>query len=440
MGAGKTRIALEIYRRLRRDLGKEPVIIICRVNAQPTWIRQIQEWIGDIVSPEQVMVAQGKTPTERADIWQGRHWYKFIITTPKGFVEDGKKGWIPKDMDLFLDEPHRYMKNRKNVTCEHLFKWTNHSDILLPISGTFIKRTPADFWPILHLTNRKFFRSYWAFAKTWCHVIDSGMGMEIVAPRNTENFKEEILAKHCIWITDKEVAEYLPKGKRIKIPVQPDEEQQSLMQQVINDMQLEMADGRLLLTPSALTQFIRLRQLLCCPKILNPNWGYGACLEEIVERLAETDILRPVIFTPFTAAIPYIVERLCKPGTLEDYGIVWTLQGGMKADELTKTLDEFNSSTNDIMICSISFAESFEFPRSSEAYFCAFDWSWVNNEQAEARLARLISEERNPMFFYPVHYGFIDERVWDVLNQDMYNVKQVSPQDLSEMFASLRKK
>lgn len=189
-----------------------------------------------------------------------------------------------------------------------------------------------------------------------------------------------------------------------------------------------------MLTPSSMVKIMRIRQLLVCPKIINTEYGYGAMVEETVDRVIDSDASRPVIFTPFTEAIPFIWEALC--GTKEfdnNTRHVHVLQGGLETDEVHKRVTAFNQSTDDVMICSVLYAESFEFPRSKVAFFCGFDWSWDNNEQAEDRIRRLSSESDKSTYFYMFHPGYIDEYVLTVVLDDHRNVRMVTPKDALEV-------
>jgi hypothetical protein len=424
MGSGKTRIVCDAI----KDDTEELFVILCRVNATPTWTREIRRWLGEDIP---VWVADG-TAQARANIWRCRSELRarFIITTYEAFVRDTKMLVIPKDLNVICDEPHRYIRNKKNVTFKTLRSHTLHSKWVVMVSGTPARSGPQDMWTYLNISDRKHFPSFWSFVSKWTYLIESPFGMEIGGPRNKENFKEEVLARYTMWITDAEVAPYLPKKHRIPVPLVPSDEQIDLLEQIEDKMRLEIPDNRLILTPSTLTQLTRYRQILCCPKIINPEWGYGTCLEEIVQRIDDVGEPRCVIYTPFTAAIPYIKELLwSKLGQP-----IFTFQGGMDRHDLEAGLKAFNECDQGNAVVSVSYAESFEFPRSKYGFFCGFDWSWVNNEQAEDRMRRLISEHQLLTYFYFYHEGYADEQVRAVCNDDTSNIKQMSPASLQEMF------
>lgn len=431
MGSGKTLMALSIWDQLGLADQREPVVILARVNAQLTWIKHIQDHF-----PEHAIIAQARgTPKQREYIWRNRHLSRFIICTYEGFRQDVKLGFVPKGLNYILDEPHRYLRDHRKVTFKAVFEKTWDSEVIIPVSGTFIRRGPLDLYSMLLLCNRKDnkFTSFWRYVNTWHIVIDGPFGKEIAGPRNVNNYKEEILAKYTGWVTNEEASKYMPKGSRIRVPVEISKEQESLIDQIMNRTHIT-TDAGLILLPNAMTRILRYRQALVCPRIFGGSYGYGAALEEIGDRLEETDQERPVIFTPFTESIPYIEEYLHGRG----FAYTYAFQGGLDVEDLGNRVRAFQADPKGVGIVSVSYAESFEFPRSSEGFFLGYSWSWIDNEQAEGRMTRLISENRNPRFFYCIHYGHLDERMFEVLNRDAANAAKVTPENLMEMYVKLR--
>ena len=431
MGSGKTRVALEAWAEVSDET--RCAAVYCPLNSTLAWVKQIQQWLG--IPREQIGVAQGDVKQREATWRQLGKKYRFVITTYASFYRDVDRGFIPKDLDTFLDEPHRVMRKRTK-TWEKLCTWTRHSRVVIPVDGTPIRKGPQDLFTYLKLCypRNRAFSSYWRYVKTWCDVEEGYFGKEIVGAKNVANFKREVLGKYCAFVPKSSVAEYLPEKHRLLIPIEPTAEQRKILDKIEKEMLVSQEGGKLLITPNTMTQILRQRQILCCPKILNQEWGYGACIEAIIERLEDLDTPRPVIFTPFADAIPHLQSAVQKAYRNRK---IWTLRGGTKLADLQRITDGFNNSEDDIMICTVQFAESFEFPKSQWAFFCGFDWSWDVNEQAEDRLRRLTSIYPNSFYGYFVHEGTIDGRVLEVLNDAHRNVSRVTPANLHEILGGV---
>lgn len=430
MGSGKTLVVMGVLDTVygESDRRREPVVIICPYNAIPTWINHITKWLN--VPREEIGIAQGSPAAKRVDIWHNRHRYQFIITTYASHYRDAPH-YIMRNLPTILDEPHRYIRKRSE-TWKRLCSWTLHSPIVIPVDGTPMRHGPQDFFPYLKLCNKKRFSSYWAYVNTWCHVVDGFFGKEIVGPKNMSNFKKYIYLGYCAFMSEEEVAPYLPEKNRIFIPIEPTKFQRKTIRELYEQLYVELNDETVMLAPNVMTRIMRERQILVTPKILNPEWEYGAGLEALSERLEQLEQPRPVIFTPFTKALPYIHEYL--NGNKQFKGRkIHTLRGGTKANELDATVKEFTNSEDDIMTCSTSFAESFEFYTSGTAFHLGFDWSADVQDQAEDRLRRLISEYNHVTNYYFQHINTVDGDVLEVVRAKKRNVDLVTPKMVRQM-------
>src|SRR5690606_17071254 len=107
---------------------------------------------------------------------------------------------------------------------------------------------------------------------------------------------------------------------------------------------------------------------------------------------------------------------------------VWTLRGGMSHQDVQHIVKSFRESEDDVMVCSISFAEAFELHTSSVAFFLGYDWSPDVCAQAEDRLRRLISTTDRCIYYYPKHVGTIEATILSVLDKKTRDVRSVTPQ------------
>jgi SNF2 family DNA or RNA helicase len=185
--------------------------------------------------------------------------------------------------------------------------------------------------------------------------------------------------------------------------------QGALYNKLVEDSLAELESGELILTQSTMVKIIRLRQILCCPRILDPSFPeYGACIEHLGEMLDDTDDHHFVVFTPFVDAIPHIKEYLTTK--LSDLTIdPITLQGGLKAEEVQQRINLYRENEG-IAICSIAYAESFELVHAKWAYMNGYSWDAIENIQAEDRLHRFTTKSV-VNYYYPFHAGCIDEEL-----------------------------
>ena len=426
MGSGKSLIALGALAESVADMFAQPKPIVCPLNAVATWIREIQKWLG---LPEEAIIVALGTKDQRERAWKRAFNEKipFIISSYTSFVNDAD--FIPKHLpNVILDEPHRVMRSR-TATWKHLCQWFLHSETLYLITGTPMRKGPEDFWPFLHMCNRKRFRGYWDYVNTWCLVHEGYFGKEICGPKNEDNFIKYIWGQHAAYVSDEEADKYLPEKQRILLPLEPTKKQRRLIEQI--EGQIVQTPSGIILVPNTMSGILRERQILCTPKILDPSWEYGAGIDLIQDKLEDTAKDRPVIFTPFVAGLPHIKERLEKACTKDQK--VHVLKGGTHYKELQDTVKAFTESSNDRMLCTVSFAESFELPTSTEAFMLGADWSPDVNKQAEDRLRRLTNDSPKLTYYYLRHNRTVDGSVLERNNTKNRWVSRATPKSMQQL-------
>ena len=417
MGLGKTVVCTKAS----YDIGVRYILIICPKNAIKTWENHIKAWYDGLD------VALGKTSEDTETTFHIWRWRKksndaekrralwrsidrgakvnIWITTFAGYVRDAEHFIQPYDC-IIIDEAKR-IRNRKSKAFLSLKPLCREAKYVWPLTGT-PGHLPAHFWTMLHLIDHKNFSSYWKFVGAlYVTIKNSFGGLELIAFKNQKAWFD-ILRRKATILTKKDVghAETIRGIKYAEL----DECQERLYRQYAEDMYAIIGD-RIDITSTSLTQVVRYRQLLICPKIIDPSLSIGGAFADLIESFEEGDTdPHCVIFCPFTDAFPHFIQYL------EEHGIkgTQTLQGGLDPDEQERRINLWRTQKGPIL-CSIMYAQSFSLEPAAEAFFIGYEWDPEDNAQAEERLNRLTTNYAVSAWYYTYEDTY-DERQLEVVN------------------------
>jgi hypothetical protein len=285
-------------------------------------------------------------------------------------------------------------------------------------TGTGVSRGRQDFYPALQALRLKRFKSYWRFVNTFTFVTRTPFGFDIGGARNTQQFRNET-ADTILRLSQPITG--LPEIIRQPFPVEMTPVQAKMYRGMADDMYLFLEQGGLVAASNTLVQLTRLRQLLICPKIIDPNCkSYGGGIEGILDHMDEEEDRRhSVIFTPFTDAIPYISEAFKAKG----YGKQIIFQRGMDSNDLINAENYFRGNPDSIAIVSLMFAQSFELETGNPAYFLGYSFDPTDNEQGEGRLRRKTTSRKYVNAYYTQNLGTYDEKMLDIVNRKTLNTR-----------------
>ena len=305
MGAGKTRGDLDSVNAFNPE---GCTLIVCKGCGLGTQRKEIKKWLG---RDKKVKIVSKLDKQSRKYIWDHREDYDFLIITWEGLRNDIQNGQLPLYWPLIIGDEAQKLKNRKTALFKAFKKLK--FDHLFFTSSKPAKKGPMDLWTLLYLMNRKLFPSYWRFYNTFCETVDGQFGKEYLGPKNVERLRE-ILSDYMIRFTKDDVDKYLPKKNRIPHMIQLSPYQRKRYEELYSDM-FTMVEGTPVVAPTILAKIVRLRQLCCCPKLLDPNAPDGSALDNIVELITGDESPQHItIFTPFAKALPFIEARLRKEG------------------------------------------------------------------------------------------------------------------------------
>lgn len=440
-GLGKTILVLSLFEaeEVHKNNPGFTVLILCPEKGMGSYTRDIKkfpDWEGKIqlvYGNKASRESQWKNPTARYFICT----YTTLLSD-LGIRTNNKKTaelstsiapkWLLNNQvdAVVCDEFHRVMRRHSSKTFEALKKLFRYTEYLIPMSGSAVDKGPQDLFAVLQLCDQKLWSSYWKYAYTWCEIDDTGFGKTILGPRSDRMEKwRQAVAPYLIHVTS-DMVSTMPEKRRDLMDVVLPDWQKKLHDSLRDQMFAETPDGDFIYAENTLTKLHKIRTALICPKVLNPEFGYGQGIEDIFDDACEGGATRYAIFTPFRAGIHLLAERLTARGAR-----VWTLQGGIGLDEQTRRLDAWRESLGQstadapaIILSTIKYAESWEIPEARYGYLLGYEWSPEDNKQAEDRLRRLISVGIT-YIRYCRHVGAYDEDLVQMLLDKSANVRMM---------------
>ena len=416
---------------LETKFPKGPILIICTGSAIPTWVRQIPLWADDASLVYDIHVVRGKKE-QRARMWERacNQEEGIYITNFSLFWRDyhmiKQVGWTA----AIADEYHKVMRNRKtrkggSETYARFLAMTRHMNVMILASGSLVGKNPSKMFTAFQLIKPEFhlFRSYWRFVNTFCIVNEGQYGKEIAGIKNI-HLLHDIMDEYFAYVPEEVVADNLPTGLRSLMDATMTPPQARVYDELAEEMIAILESGDIVYAATGLGLLIKLRQLLCCPRILDSSLDMGGGFEVILDHLEEES--HAVIFVPFRLACDYIQAELTRKG----YDCV-IIRGGISLEEQNEKIQHFREHKS-IIVCTISYAESFDLETCKNSYFLGYDYSVDANLQAEGRTRRAISKHEFIRWNYLHYLGTIDEDLLQGLDEGMMNMKRMlkRPQEL----------
>ena len=289
--------------------------------------------------------------------------------------------------DICIADEARRINNRQTAAYLGLraFFRDHHCPHFIPMTGTPGDKGPPDWWAYFNLIDSKKFGSYWDFVGHFMVLEHTPYGLEILEQRmDTKEEWDRLVNEYC-WIIRE--GEMKPPVQRQLITFSLDADQQKLYDDVTEEM-MSFVNDEIVFAQNSMVQFLRLRQILICPKILGESLEVGGAIKRVVEEIQDNELKHSVIFTPFTQAFEpftqYIQEKKCGP--------VYHLRGGITSDQQHTRLQEYRAKGG-IILCSVKYAEAFSLEPATRSFFIGSDESPDVNRQAEKRLSRLTSAD-----------------------------------------------
>lgn len=429
MGFGKTLIGLTVGIIEKPDVW----IILGSKSSMNVWKQEIRKWYPELAGEELYNIVRGQA-AQRQNIWMKakRKEGLFYATTFGSFIRDIDFILAQKISVQFIsiDEPQKGgLRNRKTLGFKAVkaIQMATGCKIWMG-SGSLTTKGVPQLWSYLHILNRKLFSSYWTWMQTFMLSVKGPFGVEYIRPKNNEQ-RARLMLPYIFKIGEKEAQVELPPLRRASLYAELTPKLASVYNTMSQELFMEFdgidGESKFLAVANPLAAYTKLRQLITCPAIIDPALGPGVAIEAVIDKMLELEgqpgWTHNIVFTPYVGAIPIFKQQLSEGLGLKPEKII-TLQGGMEPEQLQEAEVYFREDPNTLVLCSLSFAESFNLETGMNAYFPHFDWDQTKNEQAEARIRRRTSDRsRTIMSYYVNIIGSITTIMLDVLDGKVRN-------------------
>jgi hypothetical protein len=172
-----------------------------------------------------------------------------------------------------------------------------------------------------------------------------------------------------------------------------------------------------------MASYVKLRQLICCPQIIDPSLSVGCAISTICEKIQENEeyegYKHNIIATPFIPSIEPFKQYVASTLKMSPSDIL-VLKGGDDPEHVRRVEEIFRKNKETAVICSVMFSQSFNLESALAVYFAHFDWDADNNKQTESRARRKSSNmDRTLMSYYVDIKGTITRDMFEIINANL---------------------
>jgi len=391
MGLGKSIEAMAVADKLQTRHN----LIVCKKTMVSSWFWMIDTWLGE----------GALTPHENN---QYEHRLAGMdLEMPRFVVINYDLISIPKYRNLLLDvkwdmiifdEAH-HLKNHKAKRTQNAYLLTSGTSRLLFMTGTPIRNTPMDLFPLFRMMNPRKYNNWREWRDWFCVVEENEIWLrpkgytrpvprlikQIVPGTKNEELLRQLLSLYMVRHEKSEVMKDLPPKQYRTVPIKLGPER--VQYETMKEEYFALLDSGVEVTaPAAIAQLTRLRQICCDPNTLltespRPSTPSNKTLA-LLDVIDETDG-KLVVFTYFER----YASLLCQE--LKTKGISYrTITGKTPSNErLGAELDFQNDPSVKILVGTIGAAgEGLTLTSADTVVFTDLTWTPATNEQCEDRV------------------------------------------------------
>lgn len=237
-GLGKTIQAIGVMK-LHPD---KVFVVVCTASMKLKWAREIKKWTG---KDAHIIYGEKDSKLPKAPYYIINYHILGREDASARKIENKKKeecknngtrykatkvpvlGWWKRLADIhpygiFADESHR-LSDDKAIWTRSFVELVREVDpkILVPLSGTPIRKRPALFFTILNLVNKDLFPNKYKYLYRYCDPYHNGFGWEFLGASNVRELRD-LLLHVMIRRLKEEVATELPPRELISVPLELD--------------------------------------------------------------------------------------------------------------------------------------------------------------------------------------------------------------------------
>lgn len=403
-GLGKTLECIETIDRL--NLWDKKILIVATKTATSVWVDEFMKW-----KNKKSTLITGSIPKKKRNELYKTYDFKGITILNYQMLKEISSMNIYFDI-VVSDEVHLGGLLNRTTDKFSFFKKLKYDRIVL-MTATPIRKDASDLYALLHLVDRKKFKSYWKFVNQFCHVLKDFLGYSYILkkPKN-KKLLNKVLKQYLVFNKKESVLKELPDKSRQILLYELPKATRDIYFEIFEDLMIDNGITYDIIT-SNLTKYLRVRQILVCPKILGFK-EYGGALE-IAKQIVENSFFSHdsvVIATPFLKAIPFIEEYL---KAHIHHLKVFKIHGGTKRSHQSIS-KEFNAydSYRKVLIYTIKSGASWTGTAANVGIMIGCEYSMTDQIQAEDRIHRI--SQTKPCFWY---YIFAKDTIDMVLKKTL---------------------
>lgn len=227
MGAGKTRVAIEVVKELRSQQPDLAGSVFCTNSLKYQWREEIQKW-----DPGAKVAIIDGTKAKRGYQWHQLEDAQYVILgyTALIFDWDLMKKYMPTD--FCISDEATQIKSFKAKRSRRLKEVGKHVPMRLALTGQPVENRPEELFSIMEFVDPTVFGEFWKFDRTF--IVRDHFG------RPTRYKKLDMMHRRLdpamVRRSREDIAQYLPTKNEVELPVQPYPKTQQVLTVITEDL------------------------------------------------------------------------------------------------------------------------------------------------------------------------------------------------------------
>lgn len=408
-GTGKTLEAIAYC----DEIDARRILVVCSKSLMGGWEQEINKWS---TNPDTTIVpVESNYKRKEKMLANFAENSRFTIINYEMLRDDYFFPiWAHKWDVVICDEAHR-LKGRETQQTAGLSKVRTESLILA--TGTWITNNHQEVFQLLKLVDPDRFSSYWQFVERFCEVETNYFNKkakDVVGPKNMNAYKY-MMNKYLIQRRKRDVLPELPEVIHKIVPIQLTTYQKKHYDELLKEMLTEFTgegveEDLLLATPTVLSQYTKLRQLVLTPKLIGGKDSTNKT-QAIIDIIENTDE-QVVVFSWFKKYIVELDAALAKKKIP-----FYSIHGDVSAADRSSAELGFRKGKRKVMLGSIkAMSEGLNLQTASVMIFSDKSYVPADNEQAIARIDRM-GQKQSPLVYHLNTVNTIEGQIEKILSQ-----------------------